>query len=232
MVKIYSKTDDGNIKLSPHFIVREFACPGTDVVKIDTELVNLLERLYNYLGCSKIIITSGYRSPAYDRKIGCSGRGYHTTGQAADVNCWHVVNGKEVRYHGSEICCALQELGWCHGIGWIAGCAVHIDTRANQYWFDEQNKMRSIGDDWYAYMASKGHPVEKPKKPRKKGDVDGDGEVTSIDARLALQASVGKVELTDEQKDAADVDGDGEVTSTDSRMILQASVGKIDLEGS
>ena len=232
MIKIYSKADDGNTKLSPHFTVREFACRGYDTIKIDTDLVDILEKLYAYLKCSKIIITSGYRTPEYDKKVGGSGKGYHTTGQAADINCWHIVNGKEERYHGSVICCALQELKWCHGIGWIAGCAVHIDTRTNQYWFDEQNHNRSIGDNWYSYMESKGHPVEKPKKPRKKGDVDGDGEVTSTDARLALQHSVDKIELTDEQKDVADVDGDGEVTSTDSRMILQASVGKIDLEGS
>lgn len=220
MVKIYSKKRDGAVVLSPHFCVREFACPDTDTVKIDTELIEILERLYNFLGCSKIIITSGYRSPSYDRSIGCSGRGYHTTGQAADVNCWHFVNGKEKRYHGSEICCALQELGWHRGIGWIAGCAVHIDTRTTQYWFDEQNNMRSIGADWYTFMESKGHPVPRLLK----GDVNGDGVVDSTDARIALQAAVGKVTLTEKQAAAADMNGDGVVDSTDAREILQKAV--------
>ncbi len=219
-VKIYSKSKDGNTKLSAHFRVREFACPDTDTVKIDTELIEILERLYDFLGCSKIIITSGYRSPSYDRKIGCSGRGYHTTGQAADVNCWHVVNGKETRFHGSAICCALQELGWHHGIGWIAGCAVHIDTRTRQYWFDEQNNMRSIGADWYVFMELKGYPVPRLLK----GDVNGDGKVDSTDARIALQAAVGKVTLTEKQTVAADQNGDGVVDSTDARMILQRAV--------
>ncbi|MBO5797952.1 MAG: dockerin type I repeat-containing protein [Clostridia bacterium] len=58
------------------------------------------------------------------------------------------------------------------------------------------------------------------------GDVDGDGEVTSTDARLALQAAVGKGELSAGQQAAADVDGDGKVTSTDARLILQHSIGK------
>ena len=58
------------------------------------------------------------------------------------------------------------------------------------------------------------------------GDVDGDGKVTSTDARLSLQAPVGKVELTEEQKEVADVDGDGKVTTTDARIILQEAVGK------
>jgi hypothetical protein len=151
--------------------------------------------------------------------VGGSGRGYHTTGQAADVNCWR----GESRIHGSEICCALQELDWQHGIGWIAGCAVHIDTRDARYWFDEQNGNRSIGDDWYAYMAAKGHPVDKPLQ---KGDVNGDGAITSTDARLVLQAAAGKVTLTAEEERLADMDGDGKITPTDARLILQEAVGK------
>ena len=60
------------------------------------------------------------------------------------------------------------------------------------------------------------------------GDVDGDGKVTSTDARLALQLAVGKVREGDLPiPAAADADGDGKVTSTDARLILQYSVGKI-----
>lgn len=215
-VKTYSKKFDGATKLSPHFRVREFASPDSDTVKVDTKLIEILERLYDYLGCSKIIITSGYRTAAYDREVGGNGRGYHTKGKAADINCWR---GKG-RIHGSEICCALQELGWNHGIGWIAGHAVHIDTRATRYWFDEQNGNRSIGSDWCAYMQSKGYVVPHLLK----GDVDGDGKVTSTDARLALQAAVGKVTLTEKQKVAADMNGDGKVDSTDALLILRAAV--------
>ena len=61
------------------------------------------------------------------------------------------------------------------------------------------------------------------------GDVDGDGDVTSTDARLTLQLSVDKITESDlTVPAAADVDGDGKVTSTDARLILQKSVGKID----
>ena len=58
------------------------------------------------------------------------------------------------------------------------------------------------------------------------GDVDGDGELTSGDARLALRASVkledyaeGSPEFT-----AADVDRNGVIESSDARLILRASV--------
>ena len=62
------------------------------------------------------------------------------------------------------------------------------------------------------------------------GDADGDGKLTSADARLALRASVGLKEAGDVEKDSAaylacDVDGDGKVTSADARLILRASVG-------
>ena len=219
-IKTYSKSKDGNVKLSAHFGAREFECPDTDTIKVDTDLVDILERLYDYLGCSKIIITSGYRTPSYDKRVGGNGKGYHTKGQAADINCYHVVDGKETRYHGSDICCALQALGWVRGIGWIGGCAVHVDTRATRYWFDEQNSNRSIGNDWYAYMANKGYTVPRPIM----GDVDGNGKVNSTDARVVLQAAVGKVELTEKQKVTADVNGDGKVDSTDARVILQKAV--------
>ena len=68
-----------------------------------------------------------------------------------------------------------------------------------------------------------------PRQPGDAGDVDGDGKVTSTDARLTLQLAVEKIDREDlAYPAAADVDGDGKVTSTDARMILQYSVGKID----
>ncbi len=57
------------------------------------------------------------------------------------------------------------------------------------------------------------------------GDVDGDNEVTSSDARLALRAAVKLETLTEAQTKAADADKDGEITSSDARLILRAAVG-------
>ena len=58
------------------------------------------------------------------------------------------------------------------------------------------------------------------------GDVDGDGEVTSGDARLALRASVQleKYEPGTAAFLAADADGNGEIESADARTILRVSV--------
>ncbi len=63
----------------------------------------------------------------------------------------------------------------------------------------------------------------------KLGDVDQNGDITSYDALLALQAAVGKKELTESQKSAADIDKNGTVTTSDALKILQAAVGKIQL---
>lgn len=59
------------------------------------------------------------------------------------------------------------------------------------------------------------------------GDVDGDGQVTSYDALLALQHSVGKNVIPEERLSSADMDDDGQITSYDALIILQRSVGKI-----
>ncbi|MBQ6118334.1 MAG: Ig-like domain-containing protein [Clostridia bacterium] len=58
------------------------------------------------------------------------------------------------------------------------------------------------------------------------GDVDGNGEVTPGDARLALRASVQleKYEPGSAAFLAADADGNGEIESSDARTILRVSV--------
>ena len=57
------------------------------------------------------------------------------------------------------------------------------------------------------------------------GDLTGDRAVTAEDARLALRASVGLEELSDDAFLAGDIDGDNEVTAADARAILRAAVG-------
>jgi len=56
------------------------------------------------------------------------------------------------------------------------------------------------------------------------GDVNGDGEVSTSDAREILVYMVGVSTLTDAQLLAADFDGDGEVTTADAREILMSMV--------
>ncbi|MBE6800798.1 MAG: hypothetical protein E7529_06300 [Ruminococcaceae bacterium] len=52
------------------------------------------------------------------------------------------------------------------------------------------------------------------------GDVNGDGYITSDDARLALRFSAGMVKPTTAQKNSADMDNNGKITLEDVKLIL------------
>ena len=58
-----------------------------------------------------------------------------------------------------------------------------------------------------------------------KGDVDNDGVITSADAELVLQISVGLIEPDEYQICAGDVNGDGEINSLDAALINQCAAG-------
>jgi hypothetical protein len=67
------------------------------------------------------------------------------------------------------------------------------------------------------------------------GDVTGDGRVTTLDAAVVLQASVGLITLTEEQEEMANVSGENGVTAYDASLIMRYVVGlltKFPVEGS
>ena len=59
------------------------------------------------------------------------------------------------------------------------------------------------------------------------GDIDGDGKVRAMDARLALRASASLDKLEGAAFDAADINGDGRITANDARSILRFAAGLI-----
>jgi len=66
--------------------------------------------------------------------------------------------------------------------------------------------------------------ISKFGSDSQKGDLNGDGNVTTADAAIALQLTVSGEWIAD-----ADVSGDGRITSLDTLMILQAAAGAISL---
>ena len=56
-----------------------------------------------------------------------------------------------------------------------------------------------------------------------RGDVDGDGQVTAVDARLILRHSASLEKIQDAYSPLADVDGDGLITASDARIALRMS---------
>ncbi len=59
----------------------------------------------------------------------------------------------------------------------------------------------------------------------KKGDVDGDGEITAEDARAVLRTAADLEKLGDDKLAVADMNADGEITAEDARQILRESAG-------
>lgn len=64
-------------------------------------------------------------------------------------------------------------------------------------------------------------PDANPDPDRLMGDVNGDGTVTTVDARAILMHVLGSVTLTAEQQVVADYDGNGEIATADVRAILK-----------
>lgn len=160
-VKTYSLKNDRNKQLSTHFKVGEFRCKdGTDKVLISQELVQVLEKLRDKLGCS-VNINSGYRTVSHNKAVGGSSSSKHLKGMAADIVCKKDGNTVSAK----EVCCAAQDLN-IDGIAFIDNTATHIDVRGSKWWADETRSNRKV-TDFYAYF---GMSYPEPTKTVKKGD--------------------------------------------------------------
>lgn len=130
-VKKYSLKSNGNTKLSKNFKVREFACKdGSDEILIDDKLVNVLQHIRNTLGVS-LTITSGYRTPEYNKRIGGATNSMHTKGMAADV-CANGVDPLVIAYIANKY---LDDMGGVElgSYAILNSGYVHIDVR-NGFW--------------------------------------------------------------------------------------------------
>lgn len=58
-----------------------------------------------------------------------------------------------------------------------------------------------------------------------KGDLDGDGRITTVDARIILKIAAGQIAPTASQKTLADINGDGAITVSDVRDALYEAIG-------
>lgn len=120
-IKAYSKAKDGNKKLSTNFRVKEFACTdGSDPIFIDSDLVNVLQKIRAHFGKS-VTITSAYRTPGKNKAVGGKAYSQHLYGRAADIKV-KGVSPKKVAAYAETL---LKNKG---GIG-TYNTFVHIDTR-------------------------------------------------------------------------------------------------------
>lgn len=132
-IKTYSKSK-GNVKLSDNFNVREFGCKcnNCNTVKIDTELVEYLQKIRTHFG-NPIIINSGYRCSAHNKSVGGAKNSYHVKGQAADIVVKDIAPSEVAKY--------AESIGIL-GIG-LYDNFVHIDTRTTKsFWYSHAEEKR------------------------------------------------------------------------------------------
>lgn len=151
IIKTYASSD--STQLSPHFNAKEFRCKcGKEHdFQISTELIEKLEKLYEKLDCSKIIVTSGYRCTVHDKNVGGNGTGQHTKGNAADICCY----GQDGQPISSKtVCCKAQDIGFT-GIANIDTSYqyIHVDVRTSSKWYGDETKGNSsVTNDFYSYF--------------------------------------------------------------------------------
>lgn len=139
-VKTYSKSKDGNLKLSENFCVKEFACKdGSDTLKIDLDLIPLIQRFRNYVETG-VYFNSAYRTPSYNKKVGGATNSYHVKGQALDIpflNSYKYLTSRE------KMCAFFNTLGVKGIITYPT--FIHVDTRTTKYHADNNGNYKTFG---------------------------------------------------------------------------------------
>lgn len=116
--EFYCWSSGDSIQFTKNFNSDEFECPGSDEHKILKELVDKLQQLRDKYGKS-ITITSGYRSPEYNAKIGGVTNSQHILGRAVDIT------GKDL----NKLYDLCLEIFNAVGDGRKKGKFIHVDQR-------------------------------------------------------------------------------------------------------
>ncbi len=128
-------------RLSPHFALGEFQSPRDPVkvvpAKVVANLTYLCERVLEPLRAARdgrpLVITSGWRSPLYNLRVGGKILGYHPKGQAADIATVTLddqldlmAKASRIEYSDPETGKKIRPVG---GIGFYPGRGfIHVDT--------------------------------------------------------------------------------------------------------
>jgi hypothetical protein len=145
MINTYSLKTDGSRQLSQNFYVKEFACrDGSDLIKIDSFLIVSLQEIRDFFRVG-VRVTSGYRTLAYNTRIGGARNSYHLKGMAADIDVGsgpELVNPKLVAMYAQAI--GILGIGcyiYADGQSWV-----HVDTRTSQsFWTQAKpNSLKAV----------------------------------------------------------------------------------------
>lgn len=152
-VKQFSKSKNGNEKLSANFKVKEFACKdGTDKILIDLDMIPILQQIRDIGG--KVTINSAFRTASYNKKVGGVSNSYHLKGMAFDIT--------SEKLSLNDICNLANTLGVKGIIKYPT--FVHIDGRTNKYHADNNGNKLIYGyyeNTALDYLIKKGRITDK-----------------------------------------------------------------------
>jgi len=115
-----------DIKIAENFKLSEFECRCCKVVKLDSELLDRLQKIRTEAG-RPVIINSGYRCPGYNRQVGGAPQSQHVEGKAADFR----IPGLSISQQRQ-----LAEKYFANdGIGY-GSSFTHVDTRGHKARWD------------------------------------------------------------------------------------------------
>ncbi len=101
------------IYLTANFTDKELACPGSGKCEMNPVFLEALQEVRDTVG-RPFIITSGYRSPEHNKKVGGAKHSKHVLGCAVDISIqgWsgsdihrliHTITSLDSKYGGSGI---------------------------------------------------------------------------------------------------------------------------------
>lgn len=134
-------TKGQSVKVSDHFKSTEFDCHGNSCCSqtvVNEKLIEYLEQIRNHFN-APVTITSAYRCPTHNARIGGAVGSRHSKGDAADIHVKGVAPRDVAKY--------AESIG-IMGIGLYEtasdGYFVHIDTRDKKsFWYGQKEAYRS-----------------------------------------------------------------------------------------
>lgn len=124
----------GNVNLTEHFKLSEFQCnDGSDTIKFDWYVVNALEAARKFFN-KPLVISSAYRTTAYNTKIGGAYGSLHTKGKAVD--CY--ISGQS-----PSLLAKFFEAYGMKGVGcYYDDLFVHVDSRTSEFLWKNQSETK------------------------------------------------------------------------------------------
>lgn len=131
-IQTVSYREYGNCAVTDHIRLQELQCNnGADTIKFDWRTVQAAEAARVFFG-KPIIITSAYRTTAYNAAVGGASNSYHVKGQALDTYLSGVEPSLLAKFY--------QNWGM-KGVGcYYDDRFVHVDSRTSTfYWKNQSN---------------------------------------------------------------------------------------------